>query len=341
MLSSRPIHHALDGPVYPTKTPIRLKNRGENAGIKTVGPKGKGILLGTPAHGLKGGFATTGKSRPFLDKTPFPNRQQANYSGGEGKDGLGKLPKLILLETDAHLATPDIQRPSSTRKHARLPRSADKNFKTPANKGYHWDVPDLDLELPDAQMEEPAVPQDDFDEIEYMAPNTLDLPYQPPFDFELPDYKALGQAFRKAIFSPVGDDWNPVFEDPEMLEVPAMTSLPLKEIDDDDPFKKPQAKPVIGAKPIQAGRAPIRRPMSTVPPARSTSTLQPRVTRPATSMAAKAPAVGTRAALKPTATATRPGGRLPASNLATKAKAPVDPFAFNNSAIEDDFLFAV
>ncbi|KAH6906533.1 hypothetical protein BKA70DRAFT_410675 [Coprinopsis sp. MPI-PUGE-AT-0042] len=338
MLSSRPIHHALDGPHYPTKTPIRLKNRAENAGVKTVGPKGKGIILGTPAAGLKGGFATTGKSRPFLDKTPFPNRQQPNYGGGEGKDSLGKLPKLVLLETAPHAATPDIQRPSSTRKHPRLPHSADKNFKTPANKGNHWDVPDLDLELPEAQVEQESVPQDDFDEIEYMAPNTLDLPYQPPFDFELPDYKVLGQAFRKAIFSPLAEDRNPVFEDPAVVEVPPMASLPLKEIDDDDPFKKPMPKAAVGPKPLQS-RAPIRRPMSTVPP--TTSTLRTRTTRPATSMAVKAPtASGARVPLKPTV-ATRPGARLPASSSSAKPKPPTGPFAFNDTLAEDDFLFSV
>ena len=74
--------------------------------------------------------------------------------------------------------TPDsAQRPSSTRTHVKHPSSATQNFKTPMNRGNYWDVSDGDLVLP-AEME-PALHDtitenvDDFDEIEFMAPNTL------------------------------------------------------------------------------------------------------------------------------------------------------------------------
>ncbi|KAJ2919917.1 hypothetical protein MD484_g510, partial [Candolleomyces efflorescens] len=120
------------------------------------------------------------------------------------------MPKLILVETDAQkVATPEIQRPSSTRRHSRsIRKSVGQNFETPVNNGRHWDVGDIDVGSPEVQVQE-TIPEDDYDEIEYMAPNTLDLPYQPPFDFDLPDYKALGENFRKYAFSGLPYDLEP------------------------------------------------------------------------------------------------------------------------------------
>ena len=87
---------------------------------------------------------------------------------------------------------------------------------------------------------ENGLESDDFDEIEFMAPNTLgktrpfhciflysfylgylyltkiDLPYQPPFDFELPDYKVLGKSLRNLAHScPYDDSPSP----PEELDI--------------------------------------------------------------------------------------------------------------------------
>lgn len=45
----------------------------------------------------------------------------------------------------------------------------------------------------------------------------VDLPYQPPFDFELPDYRELGKALRQAAFSVA-------FEDPVTLPEPSIPS---------------------------------------------------------------------------------------------------------------------
>ena len=82
---------------------------------------------------------------------------------------------------------------------------------------------------------------DDFDEIEFMAPNTLgktqpfhlysfffffglwviyftniDLPYQPPLDFELPDYKVLGKRLRNLAHSCPFDD-SPSPPEPDLV----------------------------------------------------------------------------------------------------------------------------
>ena len=48
-----------------------------------------------------------------------------------------------------------------------------------------------------------------------------DLPYQPPVDFDLPDYKALGQAFRRQVFSAPVDDI-----EPPQLVMPVVEMLP-------------------------------------------------------------------------------------------------------------------
>ena len=50
---------------------------------------------------------------------------------------------------------------------------------------------------------------------------TSDLPYQPPVDFDLPDYKALGQAFRRQVFSAPIDD-----TEPPQLVMPVAEALP-------------------------------------------------------------------------------------------------------------------
>ena len=128
-------------------------------------------------------------ARPLVDKTPLPNRIRATLFQtpfAHKKDA--KSSKLAFVDPDVlNLTksmkngggkTPDsAQRPSSTRKHVKHPRNAIQNFQTPMNRGNHWDVSDGDLVLP-ADMQ-PALQDtitendDDFDEIEFMAPNTL------------------------------------------------------------------------------------------------------------------------------------------------------------------------
>ena len=128
-------------------------------------------------------------ARLLTDKTPLPNRIGATLfqTPFPQKKDL-KSSKLAFVEPDALNQTKSIkngdgktpdsaQRPSSTRKHVKHPRSATQNFETPMNQGNHWDVSDGDIVLP-ADMQ-PALQDtitendDDFDEIEFMAPNTL------------------------------------------------------------------------------------------------------------------------------------------------------------------------
>ncbi len=72
--------------------------------------------------------------------------------------------------------TPDsAQRPSSLRKHPKHPRNSGAGrFETPVNSGRHWDASDGEIVLPEVVQETDAVAEDnDTDEVEYGAPNTL------------------------------------------------------------------------------------------------------------------------------------------------------------------------
>ncbi|KAJ3847709.1 hypothetical protein EV368DRAFT_68878 [Lentinula lateritia] len=142
---------------------------------------------------LKGGVRVP--TRPFLDKTPFPNRI-VNLSNANNI-----YAQTPYLHPASASGTPDSAlRPSSTRKHIRVPRNSQK-FETPLNTRNQWDVDSNDESADGIAVEFPELvlpEEEDFDEIEYMAPNTLDLPYQPPFDLEMPDYKVLGQTIMEA-----------------------------------------------------------------------------------------------------------------------------------------------
>ncbi|KAJ2929709.1 hypothetical protein H1R20_g7400, partial [Candolleomyces eurysporus] len=272
----------------------------------------------------QGKGATSRQGRPLGDKTPFPNRAE-NYAA---PDPFMKMPKLILVETDAQkVATPEIQRPSSTRRHSRsIRKSVGQNFETPVNNGRHWDVGDISIGSPEVQTQE-TIPEDDFDEIEYMAPNTLDIAYQPPFDFDLPDYKALGENFRKYAFSGIPYDVEP----PELVlpevELPddAWNLLTLREIEDDDPFLQHRPSASNPIKPATASKVvPRTRPLSALPssssirgpakatkarPATATSTINPRAaTRPASTIqtGVRRPATSSSSTvMRPTATGSK------------------------------------
>jgi hypothetical protein len=136
------------------------------SGIADVG--GKPVLLNTrPA------------ARPLGDKTPFPNRASKagavldmDMQKGELQQ---KLPKL-LESLYPSLSNQDFSpRPSSTRKSARTPNSANRKFQTPLVNGNPWDVSDGSIELGDVQVQDVQqdAEVDDLDEIEYMPPNML------------------------------------------------------------------------------------------------------------------------------------------------------------------------
>ncbi|TFK44093.1 hypothetical protein BDQ12DRAFT_3053 [Crucibulum laeve] len=313
MLSSRAIHLDTDGRYFPMKTPGKgLKNRAENAihpGAMTVQGKGKNVLLATPFHPStaqpKRLFKDPSGSQPQLkpvlqtrpkplgDKTPFPNHVAYHFQ--TPLPNVEKPLKLSFLEKDAD-GNPLSQRPSSTRKHSRPPRSASRSFETPLNQGNHWDVSDVSIVMPDAQETIVECEDDFLDEVEYGPPNTLDLAYQPPLDFDLPDYKVVGQNLRSLAFSVRYDDSSPAELDVHVDEIPpeSWNLMPLPDIASDDPFDqarqelaaakapKPVAKPVPAASStaarahsvstVAAGRKPTTRPGTALSAATSTTT---------------------------------------------------------------------
>ncbi|KAG7098222.1 hypothetical protein E1B28_000189 [Marasmius oreades] len=251
MLVSRPIPRNGEGPQRfgGAKTPakgLQNENAIRHAPTSTVG-KGnlKGNIPQTPfqsqSKSIKGDLQLkdvprTGKgkapiqlntmSRPFLDKTPFPNRVVSLHTQTPFNRDLSETPN-----------SPQI--PSSTRKHIRLPRQS-QDFDTPLNTKNHWDLSDDEV-----GMSVPVVPskvlevKEDYDEVEYMAPNTLDLHYQPPLDFELPDYKEVGKVLMDISRKLVLDEQQPppeiVPKAEDITPVP-WNMIPLLELEDDDPF---------------------------------------------------------------------------------------------------------
>jgi len=87
-----------------------------------------------------------------------------------------KIEKLPLLPSVslATFQTPGaLLRPSSTRKHIRVPRSASKSFETPQSQGLHWDVSDISIEGPEIAVVNESIEEEDCDDIEYMPPSAV------------------------------------------------------------------------------------------------------------------------------------------------------------------------
>ncbi|TFK74234.1 hypothetical protein BDN72DRAFT_955868 [Pluteus cervinus] len=283
MLSSRPVQLNGDGPLphhlnqFPTKTPKRATKgaKAENAIVQaTVNGKAKSMMVNTPFHhktvqpqriskdgagaGQKIVLATVARgSRPLGDKTPFPNRnvQQLQHTPLAQMQKLGSL-----FDGKGELQ----RRPSSARTNLRF-RKSGGGFETPMNPGNPWEVDEGDvlLQPPEEVVHvEPRI-EDDFDDIEYV-PQITEVPYQPPFDFEMPDYKLLGKRlFDLAHSYPYDDtsppvvDWDPSQESLGLVSWDAM--LPSSDIDlsQDDPFrqalkpKNAQAKPTSKVPPVK------------------------------------------------------------------------------------------
>ncbi|KAK7043098.1 branched-chain-amino-acid transaminase bat2 [Paramarasmius palmivorus] len=316
MLASRPISRNGENAIHQkmpiAKTPGRgLQNENALRNLQGTVGRGKSNILQTPFQpkSIKAGpkDVQTGPSkvpaiqlhtisRPFLDKTPFPNR-------------------IITLQEQTPFArdlseTPDsAQRPSSTRKHIRLPRHSQK-FETPLNTKPHWDISEDDFELA-VPMEVPPVVEEkeDYDEVEYMAPNTLDLPYQPPLDFELPDYKEVGRSILEARKWMMEEPQTPPDIVPDMKDIGFVSwdMLPLPELEDDDPFRIARAelqkeKRMVAPKPApRSTAAPVRTvskpvPVPAVTRARPITTIATRASRPGTSASTAPPTTHARTA---------------------------------------------
>ena len=122
-------------------------------------------------------------ARPLGDKTPFPNRARKASTGqdmdmqkGELQQKLPKLLESLYPSLSSRGETLDLSpRPSSTRKSARTPSSANRKFQTPLVNGNPWDVSEGSIELGDVQLQDAQqdAEVEDLDEIEYMPPNTL------------------------------------------------------------------------------------------------------------------------------------------------------------------------
>ncbi|RPD54425.1 hypothetical protein L226DRAFT_575445 [Lentinus tigrinus ALCF2SS1-7] len=320
MLSARPIslNADVDVPTHTilnTKTPGRKGAKGRNAlqenaihhGSKTVLTK-KNVLQTPfrpgPVQGKKP-LVSVSVTRPLGDKTPFPNRVAGSSFGNAGKTPGLKLSKLALLappEAEPNSLSPDVApllRPSSTRKSLRGRLS--QNFKTPFTKGNHWDVSPGDMEgiggglMDEAKPETEAAAVDEDEEIEYMPPTAIELPYEPPF--EMPDYKTMGQGLFELGHGGLVDDTADIFYSADIEEqidakallagtgftpgVATVHELELPELEDDSPFaRKPPARkpgtPAATAKPTgPLSRAPSSRlpTIRTQPPARPATTV--------------------------------------------------------------------
>ncbi|KJA18350.1 hypothetical protein HYPSUDRAFT_69995 [Hypholoma sublateritium FD-334 SS-4] len=354
MLSSRPVQLPADGAYFPTKTPGRaLKNRAENAhaGAATINGKlGKHATAATafPKTPFQASAAKPGKqriqlttARPLGDKTPLPNRF-AHALFQTTLDGATKLSKLVphrdgAGEGGSGAGTPDsAQRPSSMRKHPKHPRNSGR-FETPVNSGRHWDVSDGEIAVPEA-VQQATIVEDagDLDELEYGHANTLDLPYRPPFDFDLPDYVQVGRTLRGLAHAPRYDEM--LVPDFEMarLDSPTWDSMPLPELESDDPFYL--ARKELSA--LALPKAKTENQLAKNPRAFST-TRAPRVaaSRSAPRIAPSDSATSTHSNPNPAAL-TRPGAaarRLPTPSATTatrplpaaKAKAPLTSTAKN------------
>lgn len=204
MLTTRPLRTENYPPnIANVKTPGRaiLKNRGalqENAlhrGTMTGNGKGKKVVLNTPSHhktlreydrplswrypevasepqrtlkdSMLGKSTTILVTHPLGDKTPFRNRAGALATPLPNGSKISKLSLGV-----SQLQTPGLLRPSSARKHDRVP-SATKNFQTPHTQGNHWDVSDTEIEGPETMAVNQSFENEDYDEIEYMPPSAI------------------------------------------------------------------------------------------------------------------------------------------------------------------------
>lgn len=149
----------------------------DGATAKTPGRmtlKGRSALQENALHqGSKPTVVTTHvSSRVLLDKTPFANRAGAPLNTPLPRGS--KLTKMPLSISQSVFQTPGtLLRPSSTRKHIRVPRSASKSFETPQSQGNHWDVSDISIEGPETATVNESIGEEDTDEVEYMPPSAI------------------------------------------------------------------------------------------------------------------------------------------------------------------------
>lgn len=193
---------------------------------------------------------TKSPAKPVLH-TPLPSvKKRFNYDSftfNLATPALNLRPDSPLDEEQEQdsLSTP---LPSSVRRMSRGSRmSMERSFMTPQNNGRHWDVSDISIELNDLQIEEEdpdAVTIDEDAEIEYMPPKVgqcllscflvgarpnvtscVEVPYEPPFDFEFPDYKKVGSTFLRGYYMDPKEALSEMSSYSEPFEVPQLEEI--------------------------------------------------------------------------------------------------------------------
>ncbi|KAJ7622693.1 hypothetical protein B0H17DRAFT_1219195 [Mycena rosella] len=276
MLSSRSTH----SPHLPTEGHVSAKTPGlENAihrGTNKAAFKSNATVPLHPATQHSNTVSTKSLvrevARPLVDRTPFPNR--AAVASNKFKTPLPdnqKLAKLLLEanKTNAlfHDSTdgpiPDnVRRISSGRTHVRAPRlSAHNKFVTPLNSGQHWDVSDAEIAAPEIlELHVGALESDDYDEIEYMPPKSVET-YSPPFEFSLPNYSHVGKTVLNLAQSYMHDDTPPVEIEPT-AEPANWNMFTLPKMETDDPFQQSPANVVAASTEKSAPKYSLAHPTS-------------------------------------------------------------------------------
>ncbi|KIY64305.1 hypothetical protein CYLTODRAFT_425345 [Cylindrobasidium torrendii FP15055 ss-10] len=333
-----------------TKTPARQNENALRGAPRTIGGKGKTVLLQTPFNPRPAGskhtltdLKETGALPPLLDRTPFPNRTKpihlfqtpGNDKGAGGsKEGGGK----------GEWSPEESVRPSSLRQHIRTPRPSLTNalqFQTPANNGNPWACNvsiDESMEVEGKEEEK----EEDGDEVELCPPNCLDIPYAPPLDFVLPDYKQAGKTLRDMAHCPVWDDTPPpdplILDERDMGYTPWDDLVRLPELEPSDPFeviqreieraqraeeqKTTRARPGLGALRTRTAPSAQHSTATTATGTNGRSTAQRSTTttyrRPATAMGANRAQANAAAPRRPVSVAaTRPPVARTATNTST------------------------
>ncbi|KAI5889023.1 uncharacterized protein SCHCODRAFT_02584841 [Schizophyllum commune H4-8] len=277
-----------------TKTPGKNMKRENAYPPATVNGKARTLISQTPfkpgtiqPERMKDAGPSKATKTPFGDKTPFPNRLRPQLFSPSQDAG----PKLQKPNFVLEVVPDGNARPSSTRKNARPRSSLTKAFQTPANRGDWWNVPEDDLMSPENSVQEIAEEElFDFDEeIEYMPPNTLDLPYVPPFDFEMPDYKKIGAAVTEIMhcyaYVDVVPTPDPTFDEKDLandgkgLAVPMERLLPDKVPEDEEEPTGKRTSPAPSSK--RTSPTPVSKPSSRAP---STTSRAPSTTARAPSV---------------------------------------------------------
>lgn len=304
-----------------------IKPQSTSSSFPTKSAQNKTPFHGNAGAGYRDVVFTKSPAKPVLH-TPLPSvKKRFNYDSftfNLATPALNLRPDSPLDEEQEQdsLSTP---LPSSVRRMSRGSRmSMERSFMTPQNNGRHWDVSDISIELNDLQIEEEdpdAVTIDEDAEIEYMPPK-VEVPYEPPFDFEFPDYKKVGSTFLRGYYMDPKEalselpSYSEPFEVPQLEEIERLSFSSDTSEDSDDPFvqaRRARAAEAPGKpEPIVAAGRPIPR---------ATSAAATR-TRPTSAVATTSHAASTTTTSRAASTTT---SRAASTTITTRSKPPSRP----------------